>query len=70
MTLRINGEDRDFPDFSNEEAMLAGLLAHLDLSGRPVVVELDEEAVLPEAYATTPLHDGARLEIVTIAAGG
>ncbi len=67
MNLRINGEARDFP---RDEATLAELLDHLDLRGRPVVVELDEEAVLPEAYATTPVREGARLEIVTIAAGG
>lgn len=67
MKLQINGETREFP---HEQGNLADLLAFLDLTGRPVVVELDEQAVLPEAYPDTPVHDGSRLEIVTIAAGG
>jgi sulfur carrier protein len=49
---------------------LIGLLESIDLAGKPVVVELDEQAVFPRNYATTQLLDGAKVEIVALAAGG
>jgi len=67
MTLTINGETRQLEP---APADLSGLLASLGLEGKPVVVELDREPVLPEAYPRTPLRNGAQLEIVVIAAGG
>lgn len=67
MTLHLNGEARSFDP---APAHLAELLDALGLGGRPVVVELDGEPVFPAAYPATALHDGARLEIVVIAAGG
>lgn len=67
MTFIINGESRSF---GSSPATLAGLLDELGLGGKPVVVELDREAVFPADYARTPVRDGATLEIVTIAAGG
>lgn len=67
MTLTINGTSRTFehpvPD-------VPALLELLGLAGKPVVVELNREPVLPARYPTTCLDDGAELEIVTIAAGG
>lgn len=65
MKLTINGEAREF-----DGERLSELLRSLGLGGRPVVVELDHEPVLPGDYETTSLHDGAELEIVTLAAGG
>ncbi len=67
MTLRINGESRSF---GNPSFTLATLLDALGLGGKPVVVELDQEAVFPADYPRTEVHDGASLEIVIIAAGG
>lgn len=67
MTLTINGESRSF---DTPPATLAGLLDQLGLGGKPVVVELDREAVFPAEYSNTEVRDGATLEIVTIAAGG
>jgi thiamine biosynthesis protein ThiS len=49
---------------------LAALLARLGLAGKPVVVELNEQAVFPRDYPATLIEPGARLEIVTLAAGG
>jgi sulfur carrier protein len=49
---------------------LLDLLETLGLGGKPVVVELDGRAILPRDHATTTVHHGARLEIVTLAAGG
>lgn len=49
---------------------LAALLESLGLAGKPVVVELNEAVVFPRDYALTAVPDGARLEVVTLAAGG
>ncbi len=46
------------------------LLESLGFGGKPVVVELDEEAVFPRDFATTMVGDGARVEVVALAAGG
>lgn len=46
------------------------LLQHLGLTGKPVVVELDERAVFPRDFPQTLVLPGARLEIVSLAAGG
>ena len=49
---------------------LTTLLDSLGLTGKPVVVELNEAAILPRDYATTEVGAGARLEVVMLAAGG
>jgi thiamine biosynthesis protein ThiS len=46
------------------------LLAALGLAGKPVVVELNGEAVLPGLHSTAIVAPGAKIEIVTLAAGG
>lgn len=46
------------------------LLASLGLADKPVVVELNAHAVFPRDYSQTLVAAGARLEIVTLAAGG
>lgn len=67
MNLVINGETRSFEaaDFK-----VSSLLEALGLGGKPVVVELDEEAVFPASYPSTEVKEGAKIEIVMIAAGG
>lgn len=49
---------------------ISDLLASLGLAGRPVVVELNEQAVFPRDYPAVLVGQGARVEIVTLAAGG
>ena len=65
-TIALNGA----PHPVDGPIALDSLLERLGLAGRPVVVELDEQAVFPRDYATTVVAPGARLEIVTLAAGG
>lgn len=66
MKIQLNGGVRHF-----EKAMtLADLLEVLELGGKPVVVELDEQAVFPRDYPSLWVNDGARLEVVSLAAGG
>ena len=49
---------------------LVSLLESLGLAGQPVVVELNAQAVFPRDYARTLVEAGAKVEIVTLAAGG
>lgn len=66
MTIRLNGRDHSVP----LQTTLATLLESLGFEGRPVVVELDEEAIFPRDFPSRVLSDGARVEIVALAAGG
>lgn len=66
MIITLNGTPHEIP----APMTLAALLETLGLAGRPVVVELNEVAVLPGDYSTTTVPAGARLEVVTLAAGG
>ncbi len=52
------------------EPTVAELLEKLGFAGKPVVVELDEEAVFPRDYASSRVRPGAKVELVTLAAGG
>ncbi|MCX6879296.1 MAG: sulfur carrier protein ThiS [Verrucomicrobia bacterium] len=66
MTIILNGT----PHQLAAPVTLAALLDSLGLGGKPVVVELNEVAVFPRDYALTPVTEGARLEVVSLAAGG
>jgi len=66
MTITLNGAPHELP----APMSLAALLDSLGLSGRPVVVELNEAAVLARDYPLATISDGARVEVVTLAAGG
>ena len=65
-TIILNGT----PHPIERALALDRLLVSIGLAGKPVVVELNEQAVLPRDYAQTPVEPGARIEIVTLAAGG
>jgi len=66
ITIRLNGS----PRLLTAPLTLAALLESLGLAGKPVVVELNKAVVFPRDYPLTDLSDGARLEVVTLAAGG
>lgn len=66
MILRINSEQQTTPDNLN----LSGVLEHLGLSGKPVVVELNKKAIFPREYDDVMINENDSLEIITIAAGG
>jgi len=66
MTIFLNGQARDLP----AELTLTVLLQDIGLEGKPVVIELNGEAVLGTAYEQTTVHDQAKVEIITLAAGG
>ena len=49
---------------------VSDLLESIGFGGKPVVVELDEQAIFPRDYSGVRVEAGARFEIVTLAAGG
>ncbi|MEI8036892.1 MAG: sulfur carrier protein ThiS [Verrucomicrobiota bacterium] len=65
-TIALNGAPHPLAD----TILLDRLLDLLGLAGKPVVVELNEQPVFPRDYPRTLVEPGARLEIVTLAAGG
>jgi sulfur carrier protein len=67
MQLTINGETRAF-----DSAMphVAALVAALGLDTKKVAVERNLEIVPRSVYASTPLADGDRIEIVHFIGGG
>ena len=66
MTLTINGDTREF----SSSITLPSLLKELGLEGKPVVIELNREALAPSEFENRDLRDGDALEIITIPAGG
>ena len=66
MKILLNGQGHEI----GSPLTVTELLVSLDLSGKPVVVELDETAVFPRDYPQTMVGEGARVEIVALAAGG
>ncbi len=66
MTLLVNGQERSVADGST----LADLVRELDLSGKPIAVERNREVVPKVRFHETSLHEGDRLEIVSLVGGG
>jgi thiamine biosynthesis protein ThiS len=66
MKLILNGAPHELP----APLPIRGLLDHLGLGEKPVVVELNLRAVFPREYPTTIVNDGDCVEIVQITAGG
>lgn len=66
MTVILNGK----PHPAAGLATVSDLLASIGFADRPVVVELNREALLPREHATRHLKDGDILEVVQITAGG
>ncbi|MBC8126977.1 MAG: sulfur carrier protein ThiS [Gloeobacteraceae cyanobacterium ES-bin-144] len=65
-TITLNGA----PHAIGGPVSLDKLLETLGLADKPVVVELDEQAVFPRNYGETLVAHGSRIEIITLAAGG
>lgn len=65
MNIIINGENKDF----KENLTVLELLKDLDLSNKPVVVELNKEIIIKDNYSNK-LSPNDKLEIVTFVGGG
>jgi sulfur carrier protein len=66
MQIILNGNPHEIA----QSMTLTALLADIGLGGKPVVVELDQQAVFPRDYPEVTFTDGAKVEIVMLAAGG
>lgn len=66
MKIQLNG----IPHLIERPMTVRDLLGSIGFAGKPVVVELDGEAVFPRDYPVHWVREGAQVEIVTLAAGG
>jgi len=66
MKLAVNGEDKEIANGLS----LDGLLEQLQIRPDRVVVELNRNIVSRDAYSTTMLVEGDKLEIVHFVGGG
>jgi len=66
MNILLNGSPREIETGTT----VTDLLASIGLAGKPVVVELDEQAVFPRDYPQMMVGAGARVEVIMLAAGG
>ena len=64
-TITLNGEARP-----TSAATIADLVTQLQLDLRKVAVERNLTIIPRSAYATTPINDGDRIEIVGFIGGG
>ena len=67
MKVTLNGQEKEFDDSS---LSVTAMLARLELTGHPVLVELNGEALLKSEFDDREVADGARVEIVRMVAGG
>lgn len=66
MNIRLNGHPHEIPAAMS----VREFLDHIGFGDKPCVVELNEEAVFPREYPDRMVEDGAKVEVVTLAAGG
>jgi sulfur carrier protein len=66
ITVRVNGDERAIPPGLS----VAGLLAHLGLEPRMIVVEQNGDILRREAYADAAVREGDQLELVHFVGGG
>lgn len=68
MKVRINGEDRDLENVTSLPDLLRAL--GLDVGGQGIAVAVNATVVRKFEIASTPIHDGDRIEIVQAVQGG
>lgn len=66
MRIQLNGESFEVPD----DESVAALLTRLDLTGRRVAVELNQDIVPRSQHAATLLSEGDQIEVVHAIGGG
>lgn len=64
--IHLNGQAREIPD----QCTVADLLAQMKLEARMVAVEVNRMVVPRAQHGQHALHEGDRLEIVTLVGGG
>lgn len=69
MKLLINGKEQSFAELGSIPT-LTDLIDHLSLTGDRVAVEHNGQIVSRADWASSPLSEGDRLEIVHFVGGG
>lgn len=64
--ITINGTSHDLPS----SLPLPQLLEEIGFGEKPVVIELNGNALSPDEFSEQTIQKGDRLEIIIIAAGG
>ena len=67
MQIVLNGKPLILDDTSRT---IAALIEQLQLTGKRIAVEINEEIVPRSAHTNTPLHEGDKVEIVHAIGGG
>lgn len=67
MNLLVNGAERTF---EADPATLEALIAELELSGQPLLIEHNGTALHPAQQKNLILSEGDRLELLRMVAGG
>ncbi|MBL4762344.1 MAG: sulfur carrier protein ThiS [Gammaproteobacteria bacterium] len=66
MKITLNGKNTDIPD----QATATQLVAHLQLTGKRIAMEVNKELVLRSEYLEFILQEGDSVEIVHAIGGG
>lgn len=66
MTIQLNGSDYHL----EKPCYIPELLALLGMENKPVVVELNGDALSPREFPGVQVKEGDHVEIVSIVAGG
>lgn len=64
--IQLNGKPHQVAAQSN----VIGMLSSIGFAGRPVLVEVNRQALLATEHASTVLHAGDQVEVIQIVAGG
>ena len=66
MKLILNGQEFTAP----VALTISELIVQKELSGKPIAIEHNGTALLPQDFPTTLIQDGDQIELIVIAAGG
>lgn len=66
MQVLVNGDQTDLPSGST----VASLVATLNIAGRRMAVEVNEEVVPRSEHPTFELNEGDKVEVVNAVGGG
>jgi sulfur carrier protein len=66
MKIQLNGSPHEI----EAPMTVSAFLESIGFGDKPVVVELDEQALFPREFSSATVKDGSRVEIVALAAGG
>ncbi|MEQ1842557.1 MAG: sulfur carrier protein ThiS [Verrucomicrobiales bacterium] len=67
MKVTLNGQAREFEE---ESLALPAMIELVGLGQQPVLVELNGAALLAREFSETVIHDGDRIELIRMVAGG